>query len=470
MNSKIISDNDSKQHFLSDYIENDIKELFSDDIANYQVQSKVLGKVKYVNLDNAATTPPFLSVQKAVKEYLTLYGSVHRGAGTKSILSTEIYEQTREDIKTFVSAPEDSYVIYSSNTTGAIGNLAYFFSFLDGKVAVSEIEHSSSWLPWVKAEGERSFGNVRVNIEDIAKSQENIQVEGRKMVIKYPLNNQGEFDLDGIETLLKTEKIKAFILTASSNVTGYCPDIKKIGSLVHKYGALFVVDACQFIQHHQVNMLDMGIDFLVASGHKFYAPYGGGFVVGPRDFFDVFLPYQIGGGNLPYITKEGEFLRYKNQLAHDPGTPNAVGAVAMAVALNQLKAIGINNIEKRETDLAKRAYNSLKVNKNVHLLVKENHLSTILLFTIEGHDSGEVARRLNDEFGIGVRAGSFCAYDMMRKLLNITDESEIVNAIRIGDLSLIPNAVRASISICNTPDDIDRFIYAIKQIASKKSK
>ncbi len=473
-NEKIRSDSSNEEHgFLDKYVKHNVinyVELFSDEVMDYEVDTDRLGTVNYVNLDNAATTPPFASVQKTVDEYLISYGSVHRGTGAKSILSTEIYEQTREGIKDFVGAPEGSYVIYSSNTTGAINNLAYFFSFLDGKVAVSEIEHSSSWLPWVKTEGERSIGSLRVDFADIAKTQMKIQIEGRKNVVQYPLSDEGEFDIEAIEEMLKTEKIKAFVLTASSNVTGYCPDIKKIGEIVHKYGAQFVVDACQFMQHHRVDMTGMGIDFLVASGHKFYAPYGGGFAIGPKEFFDAFLPYQIGGGNLPYITGEGEFLRYQTQLAHDPGTPNAVGAVAMAAALNQLSAIGIENVEKYESDLAKRCYDALRVNSKVNLLVNDNDLSTVILFTIDGIPSGEVSRRLNDEYGIGVRAGSFCAYDMMRKLIGVTDESKIVEAVKNGDTSLIPNAVRASVSICNVQEDIDRFVAAINQITDEGSK
>ncbi|MBU0597973.1 aminotransferase class V-fold PLP-dependent enzyme [Patescibacteria group bacterium] len=440
------------------------EKLFSKDALYYQVETDQLGKVSYVNLDNAATTPPFIAVQTGVDDYLKTYGSVHRGAGTKSKISTDVYEQTRQVIKKFVGAPENFYVLFSGNTTGAMNTAAYFFSFLDGKVAVSEIEHSSSWLPWVKTEGEKSLGANRVDFAHVPETQEKIQEAGRKMVLRYPLNNEGEFDLAGIEEMLKNNKIKAFVLTASSNLTGYRPDIRKIGELVHKYGAYYIVDACQFLQHHKIDMMEMGIDFLAASGHKFYAPYGGGFLIGPKNFLDEFLPYQIGGGNLPYITKEGVFLRYKNQLAHDPGTPNAVGAVSMAIALNQLEKIGIEKIEAYESDLAREAFDALKKNERVCLLVRSNHLSTVIPFVIEGQDSRIVAERLNKEFGIGVRAGSFCVYDVVRNLLEIEDEQKIIEAVNHGDTSLIPGIIRASFALCNSKADVKRFIQAINFI------
>ncbi|MBU0585977.1 aminotransferase class V-fold PLP-dependent enzyme, partial [Candidatus Micrarchaeota archaeon] len=291
---------------------------------------------------------------------------------------------------------------------------------------------------------------------------------GNEMVVRYPLNEEGEFDLDGIEEMLKNNKIKAFVLTASSNLTGYRPDIKKIGELVHKYGASYIVDACQFLQHHKIDMMEMGIDFLAASGHKFYAPYGGGFLIGPKSFLDEFLPYQIGGGNLPYITKEGVFLRYKNQLAHDPGTPNAIGSVSMAIALKQLSALGVKNVEKYETALTMRAYQEMKKNKKIKLLVKEKHLSTVIPFVVEGQDFKVVAERLNTEFGIGVRAGSFCVYDVVRDLLNVQDETRVVEAVKCGDTSLIPGVIRASFALCNNEADVDRFIKAINHLTNTK--
>lgn len=444
------------------------KNLFSEKIQNYQVDTTDLSKVRYVNLDNAATTPPFLSVQKAVDDYLVSYGSVHRGAGTKSKISTDMYEESREVIKNFVGAPKNSYVLFTGNTTGAMNFASYFFSFLKGKVAVSSIEHSSSWLPWIKAEGIKKLRDEQVGLGNMGMISLRIQEEGRKQVLQYDVNKNFEFDLDSIESLLKKNDIKVFILTASSNATGYCPDIKKIGELAHKYGAYFIIDGCQFIQHHPIDMIEMGIDFLAASGHKFYAPYGGGFLIGPKKFFDNFISYQIGGGNLPYITKEGEFLRYENQLAHDPGTPNAIGSVAMMAALRELEKIGIENVETYEKRLTKRAYDYLKTNSKIEIYVNENHLNSILSFNITGRESREVAEELNNRFGIGVRAGSFCVYNVIRNLLKIEDEKQIIEDVKANKNNAVPGFIRASFSLCNADEDVDRFINAIKIITSEK--
>jgi len=440
------------------------RKLFSNRILNFRVKTSQLGRINYVNLDNAATTPPFKAVELGIKKYLTSYGSVHRGAGTKSKISTNLYEKSREVIKKFVNAPDNSYVLFTKNTTEAMNVAAYFFSFLKGKVAVSAIEHSSSWLPWIKAEGIKACGEKQIEQNELDNLNEKIQFSGREQVLQYYVDERFEFDLDSLEKLLQNNRIKVVVLTASSNVTGYCPDIKKIGSLVHKHKALFVVDACQFIQHHKIDMQEMGIDFLAASGHKFYAPFGGGFLVGPKKFFDNFLPYQIGGGNLPYITEQGEFIRYKNQLAHDPGTPNGLGAISMALALKQLQKIGLENIEKYEKKLTKKFFNYLKINPKIEVLVRKKHLNTVVPFIIKEQDSTMVAERLNDEFGIGVRAGSFCVYQVIRKLLKIKDESEIITSVRLGQTNKIPSVIRASIGLCNTENDIDRLIFALKKL------
>ncbi|WP_315709211.1 aminotransferase class V-fold PLP-dependent enzyme [Brenneria uluponensis] len=440
--------------------------LFSNDIQNYCVTVSSGEKVKYINLDNAATTPPFRSVQEKVNRYLNIYGSVHRGAGEKSKISTDQYEISRDVIKKFVNASSDYYVLYTGNTTGAMNAAAYFFSFLQGKVAVSGIEHSSSWLPWVKAEGIKKLGARQVVLSELKSCNDEIQKLGREQVLQYEVNDFFEFDLSSVKKVFANNNIKVFILTASSNATGYCPDIKAIGEIVHQHGAFFVVDACQFIQHHKIDMQDMGIDFLAASGHKFYAPYGGGFLVGPKSFFDQFISYEIGGGNLPYITADGEFLRYQNQMAHDPGTPNAVGAIAMASAIEKIQELGLDYIEQYEKKLALMAFNALKEMANVEVYVSEKHLSTVIPFNIKGIKELDVANRLNDEFGIGVRAGSFCVYNVVRKLLCIHDESEIISNVKAGIENSVPGFIRASISLCNDQRDIERFIEAIEKISN----
>ncbi|MBI2436476.1 MAG: aminotransferase class V-fold PLP-dependent enzyme [Candidatus Magasanikbacteria bacterium] len=422
-------------------------DLFSSGIQNFPIQTNKLGETSYINFDNAATTPPFLVVEQAVKEFMNQYGSVHRGAGIKSQLSTDWYEESRKIIKEFVHAPQDAYVIFSNNTTGGINMLSHFFSFLPGKIAVSSIEHSSSWLPWIKAEGIKQLGIHRFEHEKNNNTSQDIQTHGKKYVLLYDVDKNLEFDLLDIEHILSEHKIKALVVTASSNVTGYCPDLRSIGNLCKKYNTYFIVDACQYIQHKKINMSELGIDFLVASGHKFYAPYGSGFVIGPKDFFNNFLPYQIGGGNIEYIDESGTFYYGKTNLLHDPGTPNAVGAIAMSTALQKLTELGLKNIHTHEYKITKKIFDYLKTNPQVTVYTKEEHLNSIITFNIKDLSANETAKILNDDYGIGVRAGSFCVYQVIRKLTGTKE-----------------GVVRVSVSLCNTVEHADRFIQAIQEI------
>ena len=132
---------------------NEIRHKFADSCINYKVRLANGRRVRHVNLDNAATTPPFKSVMNNLETEFHEYASVHRGAGRKSQLSTERYEASRQTIRRFVNGRISDYVIFTPNTTVGINQLAYFFSYIKGKVLVADIEHSSSFLPWVFQEG-----------------------------------------------------------------------------------------------------------------------------------------------------------------------------------------------------------------------------------------------------------------------------------------------------------------------------
>lgn len=440
------------------------EKLFSSRIINYKVNTIKKWLVKYVNLDNAATTMPFKSVERDLSWYIKTYWSVHRWSWTKSILSTNLYEESREIIKKFVKANESDYVILTGNTTWAMNTAAHFFSFLKWQVAVSEIEHSSSWLPWIKAEWERQLWDNYFDLDEMNYQNQKIQINWRKKVLQYKINEFWEFDISKIEDLLQNNNIKVLVLTASSNLTWYIPNIKKIGEIVHKYWAYFMVDACQYIQHSPINMKDMWIDFLAASWHKFYAPYWWWFLIWPKIFLDQFLPYQIWWWNLPYITNEWEFIRYNNQLAHDPWTPNAIWAITMASALKQINKIGFNNIEKYEKCLAEKLYDYMQNNPKIDLYVNKNHLSTVIPFNIKDKKWSEIAKILNDDYGIWVRCWSFCTYYFVKKLLWIKDEKKIIEEINRWNTSFIPTIIRISLNISNTEEDIKRVIDALEQI------
>lgn len=424
----------------------EIKPLFSKESIDLLVDT-TKGIVREVNLDNAATTIPFSGVSETIYEFLKNYGSVHRGSGERSKKSTQSYENARNKIQEFIGASIDNYVVFTKNTTEAINHVAQLWSVIPGKVLVSDIEHSSNLLPWLA-------GND---------------------VIQYKTNNDGTLNIKSVEDMFKINKdIKLLAITGSSNVTGYKPPIYDLAELAHKYDAKILVDACQLIPHQKVDVLPnencKHLDFVVFSGHKMYAPFGGGVLFGPKEFFDQANPYQIGGGNLTYISKDLQLKRFSTVQAHDPGTPNAVGAISIAKSTEILDSIGYDRIHEYESNLVKKAFENLKQIKGVKIYVKESQLGSVIPFDINEIEHKLTAEILRDDYGIAVRAGSFCTYELMRKIKGISDsqDQKICNEIDEKEITKnIPGVVRASFGLVNNLDDITRLTTAVNEIANK---
>jgi len=436
----------------------DIKPLFSEKTREFVVETPLF-RGRYVNLDNAATTSAFKSVEDAVQSALISYGSVHRGSGQKSQISTDAYEQARRTIGEFVGATSEHYVLFTKNTTEAINHAAALFASVPGKVLVSDIEHSSNLLPWLKN------GNV-VQYKTLS----NVIIDEADL-IGVLRENAGKS---------KHERIKLLAITGASNVTGYKPNIHYLAMLAHKFGAKILVDACQLVPHERVNVMSEiypeHLDFIAFSGHKMYAPFGIGVLVGPKSFFDQSPIYQIGGGNLPYITRDLEIKRFKTAQAHEPGTPNFIGAIALAASVKTLenleKKLGYKAIAEYEAELVGETYQRLAVIPSIKIYVAEDKLGSVIPFDIRGFPHHLTAEILAQEYGIGVRAGSFCTYELMRKLKNFSDEDDktIADNVEHGTTKNIPGVVRASFGLVNNREDIDRFVIAVSEIAKRDFK
>ena len=234
-----------------------------------------------------------------------------------------------------------------------------------------------------------------------------------------------------------------------------------------------VVDACQLIQHQKVNVLPKDsprhLDFVAFSGHKMYAPYGIGVLVGPKEFFDRQLPYHIGGGNLPYITRDLVIKRYFTERAHDAGTPNAMGPIALSKAMDVFDRVGSERIVAYEHALVHYAYDKLRQIPGIHVYVAPNRIKHVIPYDLDGFDSRLVAAILAKEYGVGLRAGAFCTYEYIRKLKGITDaeDRQIAADVDGGITRTIPCIVRASFSISNRFQDCDIFASAMAEIAAK---
>ncbi len=230
----------------------------------------------YVNLDNAASTPPMLDVIDALDRFLPYYASVHRGTGFKSRLSTEAYDRAHAIVARFFGAnPQTQAVAFGKNTTEAINKLSYRIPVGAGQVVIStQMEHHSDDLPWRRV----------------------------AQVVHVRATAEGRLDEDDFDRQLERHagRIALVAVSGASNVTGFIQPIHRLARKAHNAGARILVDAAQLAPHRAIDMRPDDdpehLDFLAISGHKMYAPYGTGALIGPKDLFLNSPPSTEGAG------------------------------------------------------------------------------------------------------------------------------------------------------------------------------
>jgi cysteine desulfurase / selenocysteine lyase len=404
---------------------------------------------RYINLDNAASTPPLVAVQAAVNRFAPWYSSVHRGTGYKSQLSTHVFEAAREAVARFVGAdPTSHVVVFVKNTTEALNKLAHVVGADRTLVFTTIMEHHANMLPWrVWA------GGVRFIATDA----------------------EGRLDLDDLTRQLAaapTDRPRLVAVAGAYNTTGYTPAIHEIARTAHQYGARLLVDGAQLVPHVPVNMSGSGpadaLDFLVFSAHKLYAPYGAGVVVAPRDAFGG-LPDQLGGGIVEMVTLE-HVIWTEVPEREEAGSPNVMGVVALYAAIEKLGQIGMANIARHEEALTGYALRRLGEVPGLRVLgppTAEGRVGAIS-FVVAGVSHALVASRLGFEWGIGVRAGCFCAHPGMSYLLGLSSEEmvSLEEQILLHEKFGAPGATRASLALYNSANDVDTLVSALQMIAS----
>ncbi|WP_433259120.1 aminotransferase class V-fold PLP-dependent enzyme [Streptosporangium sp. CA-135522] len=387
--------------------------------------------VSYANLDYAASAPCLEPVSAAVAAALPAYSSVHRGAGYASQLTTARYEQARHTVRAFVGARPDDSVVFTRNTTDATNLLAR--SLPRGTTAVVfDTEHHASLLPWADA--------VRL----------------------APPAFPGEAVRAADEALAAIDGPKLLVVTAASNVTGELWPIAALAHIAHRHGARILVDAAQLVPHRRLNLTALDLDYVVFSGHKLYAPFGTGALIGRADWLAEAEPYLRGGGAVKAVNDDETEWHSDPEARHEAGTPNVLGAIALAAACDALSATGWNTLVREEERLIGRLRAGLATVEGVHELAlwgPDHPRVGIVSFVVDGFTAREVAEVLSGEYGIGVRDGKFCAHPFVRHLLGAKDG---------GCEDVTASAVRASIGIGSTEEHVDRLIAALRDLVTRR--
>lgn len=375
--------------------------------------------VEYAHLDHGATTPAFAAVAEQVARAAVTYSSVHRGAGFASRVTSSRYEQARESVADFVGAREDDQVVFTRNTTDSFNLLARALP-ADTTVFVFASEHHAALLPWTTT-------------------------------VRLPIPHSHAEAVTVLDEALRTHPAqhRLVVATGASNVTGEHWPIERLASLAHEHGARFALDAAQVAPHRRVDIAALGVDWIAFSGHKIYAPFGSGVLVGRSDWLDAAQPYLAGGGASARV---GEDLTEWacGPARHEAGSPNVLGAVALATAC-EIITEHEEAILAHEQGLRSHLLQGLAAidGVHVHTLFGGVEGAPVATITVDGYSSDEVARVLGDDHGIGVRDGKFCAHLLVDDLLSGRDQEA---------------AVRISAGLGTTPEHIDRLLFALRSL------
>lgn len=406
----------------------------------------------YINLDNAASTPALKTVQQTVDNFLMYYSSVHRGSGFKSQITTHAYEDARQIVMEFVGAnPQDHICIFGKNTTEAINKLSRRLT-LDGKrniVLTSGMEHHSNDLPWRSA----------------------------AKVIHVNLTPDGCLDVDDFDAQLSkyADQIALVTLTGASNVTGYLNPVHNLAVKVHSIGAMFMVDCAQLAPHRKIEMFPLDdpahLDFISISAHKMYAPFGTGALIGRKDVFEHGDPDMTGGGTVEIVTLDSVVWTAPPE-RDEAGSPNVVGAVALAAAIRQLEEVGMVEVANHEADLTRYTLEKLTRIKGIIVFGDNDPTTSIQRLGVVPIQLNHVnhflaAAVLGYEFGIGVRSGCFCAHPYILHLLGLNRDEAAEVRLRMleGDKSEMPGLIRLSFGLYNTRQEIDVLVDALQRIS-----
>jgi len=397
-------------------------------VTGAEIQAPLIqgGHVRYANLDYGASAPALSVVSAYLNEILPFYASVHRGAGYASQISTSVYENSRNIVREFVGGRADDSVIFTRNTTDSLNLLAGCLPVVDhhhtGEVLYLDIEHHANLLPW---QG----------------------VPHRSVVASETI----EGTIAALRAELEHGDVSLLAVTGASNVTGEILPIRRLAALAHEFGARIAVDAAQLAPHRRINIAADDVDYLAFSGHKLYAPFGAGVLVGRPDWLDAGTPHLAGGGAVSEARLDGVSWA-TGPARHEGGSPNVLGAATLARATQVVAALDQEQWHAHEAAIRSFLVEGLQKidGVTVHQIFSDTNPDTdtigVVNFSVAGYDAGLVAAYLSAEHGVGLRDGRFCAHPLLKRL------------------GLPSGSLRASFGVGSRLEDAQRLLAGIDEL------
>lgn len=374
-----------------------------------------------IYLDNAASTQKPKSVINTISSYYENdHSNVHRGVHSLSVRATELYENSRNKVVSFINATNSNEIIFTKGTTDSINLVASSLTNTISKtdeIVITTMEHHSNIVPW----------------------QELCKKTGATLKIA-PIDHNGELIIEELSKLLN-KNTKILALTHISNTLGTINPIKKIIAIAHDFEIKVLIDGAQAIGHQHIDVQDLDCDYYAFSGHKLYGPTGIGVLYGKEKLLNKLEPYQFGGEMILKVTFDEttyNTLPYK----FEAGTPNIAGAIGLGAAIDYLETINLNACIQQEKSITEYALKRLGEIPNIKLIGNSKNRSSIISFTINNIHPHDIGTILNQK-GIALRTGHHCTMPLM-------------------DFYKIPGTIRASFAFYNTKSEIDQMINGLQ--------
>mgnify|MGYP002518632715 CR=1 FL=1 len=395
---------------------------------DFPILSRTVHGKPLVYLDNAATTQKPLCVLDAMRdEYLNENANVHRGVHYLSVQATELHEQARETVRRFLNAESTSEIVFTRGTTEGLNLIASTFTEAMMKpgdeVIVSVMEHHSNIVPWQLAARRKG---IRLRV--------------------IPMSDDGILDIEAYKALFN-EKTKIVSVAHVSNVLGTVNPVEDIVKIAHDHSVPCVVDGAQSAPHIKVDVRKLDCDFYVCSGHKMYGPTGIGVLYGKEEWLDRLPPYQGGGEMIDHVSFDKTTFE-KPPLKFEAGTPDYIASHGLAVAIDYMERLGMDNIERHERELTTYAIERLSAIDGMHIYGPHDKChahDAVVSFNVGNIHHMDMGTLL-DQLGIAVRTGHHCAQPLMD---------------RLGVLG----TVRASFALYNTKEEIDALANGIERVS-----
>ena len=378
-----------------------------------------------IYLDSACQSLRPDQVIQAMDEYYENYPacggrSVHSMATKVSIA----VDDTREVLSKFFKTDDPDCYIFTKNTTEGLNTAAFGLGLKKGDVVVTtDAEHNSNHVPWLFL-------------------KDNIGIERRFS----KSGKTGEFDIESFKSCMD-KRVKVVSIQHTNNVTGCSVPVKAVTEIAHDYGAKVIIDGAQAAGHMSVDLKKIDADIYCCSIHKMLGPSGMGVMYGKREVLENLRPLTVGGGTVGLATYDSVNLAPIPD-KFEAGLLNYSGIIGTKAAIDYLSRIGMDEIEKWDTVLMKRAMGNLEDVKGLHLVGPDQpgKRCGVLSFNIDGLVSHDIAMMLDSMANVMIRSGMHCAHPFYVS-------------------RAIDGSARASTYLYNNEEEIDIFTDTVRKIA-----